>query len=346
VKVIIDPLPVADAGPDKELNCLTLSATLGGPGTSSGAGITYDWRRDTAFVGNTINVITSEAGVYTLLVTNSAACTASDATIVTVDDELPFANIIAVKNVRCWGDKDGSISVDSFTSTHPPVLFSLNGGPFTSQRLYTALLPGEYTITLQDANGCEWSSDVLTVTEPPQLIIDLGANISVALGDSVHLEALINVPFSFLDTLYWNPVYDTVKANTLFQDFLPLTSHYIDLRIIDTNGCATSDRTLLVVNQERHVFIPNIIKVGSAENDVLTVFGGRDVAEVELFQVYDRWGDQMFEEGPFMPNDVSKGWKGRFKGKEVNPGVYVYTAVVRFIDGERILFKGDVTVFK
>ncbi|HPI05108.1 MAG TPA: proprotein convertase P-domain-containing protein [Saprospiraceae bacterium] len=346
VQVIINPLPVADAGPDKQLNCLNLSANLGGPATSSGAGITYDWRLDTAFVGNTRNLITSNAGVYTLLVTNSAACTASDAAIVTIDDELPFADIISVKDVRCWGDKDGSISVDSFTSSHPPVLFSLNGGPFTSQTLYTALLPGEYTITLQDANGCEWTSDAQVVHEPSQLMVDLGANINVVLGDSVHLEALINVPFAFLDTLYWNPVYDTAKANTLYQDFLPFASHYIDLRIIDTNGCATSDRTLLVVNQERHVFIPNIIKVGSAENDVLTVFGGRDVAEVELLQVFDRWGDQMFEEGPFMPNDITKGWKGNFKGKEVNPGVYIYTAVVRFIDGEKILFKGDVTVFK
>ena len=343
---MIDPLPVADAGADKQLNCLVLSSTLGGPGTSSGAGIVYEWRRDTSLIGNTINLITGQAGLYSLLVTNSAGCTASDAAVVTVDDELPFANAISVIDVRCWGDKNGSITVDSIISTHPPVLISLNDGPFTSQRIYSALLPGEYTITLQDANGCEWSSDNLQVNEPPQLLLNLGADITVALGDSVHLEALINVPFSFLDTLYWNPVYDTLKAGTLEQDFLPLTSHFIDLRIIDTNGCATSDRTFLIVDQERHVYIPNIIKIGSAENDVVTVFGGRDVAEVESFQVYDRWGDQMFQSGPFMPNDLTKGWKGNFKGKEVNPGVYIFTAVVRFIDGERVLYKGDVTVFK
>jgi len=346
VEVVIDPLPVANAGADKQLNCLVLSATLGGPGTSSGAGIVYEWRRDTGLIGNTINLITGEAGVYTLLVTNSAGCTASDAAVVTVDDELPFVSAISVKDVRCWGDKNGSITVDSIISTHPPVLISLNGGPFTSQRIYSALLPGDYTITLQDANGCEWTSDNLQVVEPPQLVVNLGADINVALGDSVHLEALINVPFSSLDTLYWNPVYDTLKAGTLEQDFLPLSSHFIDLRIVDTNGCATSDRTFLVVDQERHVYIPNIIKIGSAENDVVTVFGGRDVAEVELFKVFDRWGDQMFEAGPFMPNDLTKGWKGNFNGKEVNPGVYIFTAVVRFIDGERVLYKGDVTVFK
>ncbi|MCC6278958.1 MAG: proprotein convertase P-domain-containing protein [Saprospiraceae bacterium] len=346
VEVVLHPLPVADAGEDKALNCNQVTTTLGGLGSSSGAGITYSWDQNGAQIGDTRNLLTSEAGTYTLVVTNAAGCLDSDIAVVTLDNELPYADIITVKDVRCWGDKNGSISVDSFTTTHPPVLFSLNGGPFTNQKLYSALLPGEYTLTLQDANGCEWTADSLVVEEPPQLMIELGANITVALGDSVHLEALINVPFAFLDTLYWNPVMDTAKANTLHQDFLPLTSNYIDLRIIDTNGCAISDRTLVVVNQERRVYIPNIIKIGSAENDVLTVFGGRDVAEVELFQVFDRWGDQMFLEGPFMPNDVTKGWKGRFKGVDVNPGVFIYTAVVRFIDGERILFKGDVTVFR
>ncbi len=347
VQIVLNPLPVADAGEDKALNCTQITTTLGGLNTSSGAGIAYAWDKDggTA-IGDTRNLLTSEAGAYTLVVTNNAGCSASDIAIVTLDNAIPFADVITIKDVRCWGDKNGSISVDSFTTTHPPVLFSLNGGPFTSQTLYTALLPGAYRLTLQDANGCEWTADSLVVVEPPQLMLELGTSITVALGDSVHLEALINVPFAFLDTLYWNPVMDTAKAGTLLQDFLPFTSNYIDLRIIDTNGCATSDRTLVVVNQERHVYIPNIIKIGSAENDVLTVFGGRDVAEVELFQVYDRWGDQMFKEGPFMPNDVTKGWRGRFNGKDVNPGVFIYTAVVRFIDGERILFKGDVTVFK
>ena len=346
VEVILHPLPIADAGEDKALNCNQLTTTLGGGGTSSGAGITYSWDQDGTTIGDTKTLLTTEAGTYTLVVTNDMGCEDTDITLVTLDNELPFADVISVKAVRCWGDKNGSISVDSFTTTHPPVLFSLNGGPFTSQTLYPALLPGAYTLTLQDANGCEWTADSLFVTEPAQLMLDLGANITVALGDSVHLEALINVPFAFLDTLYWNPVLDTAKAGTLHQDFLPLVSNYIDLRIIDTNGCATSDRTLIMVDQERRVYIPNIIKIGSAENDVLTVFGGRDVAEIEEFRVYDRWGDMMFQEGSFLPNDLTRGWKGRFKGKDVNPGVFIYTAVVRFIDGERILFKGDVTVFK
>jgi|GEM_PF-378784 len=346
VEIVMNPLPIADAGEDQALNCNQITTILGGLGTSSGAGITYNWELNGIYNANTQTLLTNEPGTYVLVVTNGFSCSAADAAMVTLDNEVPVADLITVKDVRCWGDKNGSISVDSYTSTHPPVLFSMNGGPFTSQTLYAALLPGTYILTLQDANGCEWTSESLLVREPPELLLELGANITVAQGDSVHLEALINVPFAFLDTLYWNPVMDTAKAGTLYQDFLPLVSNYIDLRIIDTNGCATSDRTLIVVNQERRVYIPNIIKVGSAENDVLTVFGGRDVAEIELFRVFDRWGDQMFEERNFLPNDVTRGWKGRYKDKEVNPGVFVYTAVVRFIDGERILFKGDVTVFK
>ena len=67
---------------------------------------------------------------------------------------------------------------------------------------------------------------------------------------------------------------------------------------------------------------------------------------VESFRVYDRWGEEMFVAAEFQPHDSSRGWDGRFKGQEVAPGVYVYYAVVRFIDGESVVFRGDVTVFR
>ncbi len=48
----------------------------------------------------------------------------------------------------------------------------------------------------------------------------------------------------------------------------------------------------------------------------------------------------------FQPNDPQFGWDGRHKGKWVNPGVYVYTAEIEFIDGVNMVFKGDVTLVR
>jgi hypothetical protein len=248
--------------------------------------------------------------------------------------------------VRCFGDKNGRITLDSIVSAHQPVLFSINGGPFTTQSDYNPLLPGKYTITLQDANGCEWTTDTLIVHEPPQLTVDLGPTVVADLGDTVRLKAMISVPFSAVRSVFWNPVVDTTHADSLIQIFRPFRDKLINVRITDTSGCYVNGKVLVIVTQDRHVYIPNIIKPSSSLNDVITVYGGKDVDEVESFHIYDRWGDALFESTHLKPGDLSKGWNGRYKGEDVGPGVYVYYAVVRFVNGEKVIYTGDVTVVR
>jgi gliding motility-associated-like protein len=346
VSVVLDPVPVADAGADKAITCTQSDALLGGPGTSSGPGNIYDWTTSGSSVGSAVQLQVTVPGTYQLLVTNSAGCMDSDAVSVILDNTLPRANLIKIVGVKCKGERNGKITVDSITSAHPPVLISLNGGPFETNSTFSALKPGKYTVTLQDAEGCEWTSDTLNVSEPPQLTVDLGTTIEASLGDSVLLKATISVPLSAIHAVFWNPALDTANAGTLAQHLLPFDTKQIAVRVTDTSGCVANARVLIVVSKIREVYIPNIFHPGSSLNDVLTVYGGKDVAEVESFQVYDRWGNQIFEALHLSPGETAKGWNGKYKGEDAPTGVYVYYAVVRFINGEKIVFKGDVTVLR
>ena len=338
--------PVADAGEDKAINCDQTTVLLGGPGTSTGPGITYEWQANGNPVGNAPQLFVGNAGDYTLIVSNSLGCSASDMAGVVLDNDPPRAEVVAVKNIRCFGEKNGVISVDSFTTTHPPVLFSLDGGPFTQQHVFTGLESGTYQLTLSDANGCEWTSQPIVVSEPPQLFIDLGADVEAALGDSVYLQVLSSVPVDALDTIEWKPLLDTLDAGRDFQRFFPLQSWKVHVTVIDSNGCVAVDEMLVRVDQKRHVYIPNIIKPNSVENGIMTVLGGPDVEKVESFRIFDRWGELVYEALDFQANDPAKGWSGLHDGRLVLPGVYVYYASIRFIDGEIEIFKGDVTVFR
>ena len=345
VTVIINPTPVADAGLDRTLDCNTSSVAVGGTNTSTGTGIVYQWKLDSAVTSTSRTLTTSVPGIYALLVTNSTGCTSTDKTLVNLDSELPFATIKA-KGVRCFGDKNGSIQLDSILSTHPPVLFSLNGAAFVTSPVFFPLEPGTYTVALQDANGCEWTADPLEVTEPPELVISLGPDIELSLGDTALVQLQISSPLSALDTIIWNPLLDPAHSGQLFQKWFPTKSSQIGVHVVDRNGCTANDRVLLILNQLRHVFIPNIIAPNAPGNDVVTVFGGRDVEEVEQFQIFDRWGEELYELFNFQPNNVADGWSGKFRGESVNPGVYAYYAVVRFKDGEKEVFTGDVTVLR
>lgn len=345
VTVIINPTPVADAGVDRTLDCNISSVEVGGVNTSTGTGIVYLWKLDTVVTSMDRTLTTSVPGIFTLLVTNSAGCTSTDQTLVNLDSELPFATVKA-KGVRCYGDKNGNIQLDSIVSNHPPVLFSLNGAAFVTNPVYFPLEPGNYTVVLQDANGCEWTADPVTITEPPQLVISLGPDIELSLGDTALVQLQVSSPLSALDTIIWNPLLDPAHSGQLFQKWFPTESRQIGVHVVDSSGCTANDRVLLILNQLRHVFIPNIIAPNSPGNDVVTVFGGRDVEEVEQFQIFDRWGEELYELFNFQPNNVADGWSGKFRGEPVTPGVYAYYAVVRFKDGEKEVFTGDVTVFR
>jgi len=70
------------------------------------------------------------------------------------------------------------------------------------------------------------------------------------------------------------------------------------------------------------------------------------LVNIRQLQVYDRWGDQMAVFNNIVPNDPARGWDGRFRGKEMNPGVYVWWAEVEYSDGTTEIFKGDVTIVR
>ena len=76
------------------------------------------------------------------------------------------------------------------------------------------------------------------------------------------------------------------------------------------------------------------------------VADGAQIDKVDNFQIFDRWGDMVFVDKDFAPNDRKHGWDGRHRGTLMTPAVFVYYAEIRLIDGRVLLFKGDVTLVR
>jgi len=94
-------------------------------------------------------------------------------------------------------------------------------------------------------------------------------------------------------------------------------------------------------------FIPNIFSPdGDGINDIVFVQTNSKITEVTFFRIVDRWGDMVFEEQFFLPNDPSHGWDGRFKEKPLNPGVFLYWLEMKTDDGTVITRRGDITLVK
>lgn len=346
VSIEILPAPVADAGVDMMLDCLTPIVKLGD--SLTGTGLDYQWLLNGIPIpGSGMPQIAADtAGIYTLLVTNQFGCSATDEVDVWLAAPPLSVPGLRIVPIRCAREENGKISVDSVSGGTPPYLYALNGREYGAARQFSGLPPGVYILRIQDAAGCAWSSDSIIIVEPAEIKINLSGDTEAALGDSLHLKVETSLSPGAVDTIIWNPLIDPAAAGQAVQHFLPLHSGKIFVTIIDTNGCFGTAMTELRVTQGRRVYIPNIFKPASDKNPVFLVGGGSDVEKIELFQIFDRWGELVFESRQVEPNEPTGGWDGTLRGKASSPGVYLYRIAIRFIDGEKETYTGTVTLLR
>ncbi len=352
VSVRINPDPVADAGPDIALGCDLSEASIGSSRTT--AGLQYQWTGPAGNPPADADIPVTEvaaAGTYTLLVTDPATgCTASDDVTVTaaMDFLEPFASVIPI---TCFQANDGYIRMDSVQGGQAPYVYSLNGGIFTGQTFFGPLQPGVYTVNIRDNAGCEALLS-FHIGEPDQMDVKLITNLvsgenTMDLGDTIQLIALVNRTDDQIGSVVWKPDSLNYAPAGLIRGISPGESAIYNVAVTDVNGCSDTDRLAVFVRKPRNVFIPNGFSPdGDGDNDLFYIFGGREIRQINSFLIFNRWGDLVYEQFNFQPNDPVQGWDGYYNGLPLNSGVYVYTAEIEFIDGEKVVYKGDVVLLR
>ncbi len=284
------------------------------------------------------------AGTYSLILRDANGCASTPAQpSITLTSAAPIVPVVRAIDPPCFGQTQGSIAVDTVTGGVGPYLYSLNGGGFSSRALFGGLGIGTYTIRVQDANGCTQQASA-TVNQPQELIVDLGTDVIIVLGDSIRLEAATTYP---VEAYSWRPSEGLSCNNCPAPTARPFSTSVYTVMVTDKNGCTDTDQVTVFVDKGRNVYFPTAFSPdGDGNNDRFYPFAGNNVSIVKSFYVFNRWGESMFELFNFQPNDPTYGWDGTHRARLLNSGVYIYVAEVEFIDGETVIFKGDVTLMR
>ncbi|MFN0174275.1 MAG: choice-of-anchor L domain-containing protein [Saprospiraceae bacterium] len=349
-------LPFAEAGPPFTLTCAVDKTTLQGSG-SSGSIYAYTWTTQGGHIvsgANSPNPVVNQPGTYALLVTNTTTgCTQTDNVQVFVETNVPTGFTYDLIKPSCK-DNDGLITFRQVQGGFGPYLYSIDGGlNYASSIDFAAVTPGTYNLFIQDANGCEFQKP-LVVPQAPDPIITTDPQFEIELGDEQQLTAVLapGYPISLIESIVWTPqdgltFADSTIPNLLNPTAKPLKTTEYTVTIISTDGCQSTDRVLIRVDNTPHIYIPNAFSPWNEDgvNDVFLIFAdGDQIQQVDKFQIFDRWGDMVFTDQNFQPNDPAHGWNGRHREKLMTPAVFVYYAEIRLIDGRVLLFKGDVTL--
>jgi gliding motility-associated-like protein len=280
---------------------------------------------------------------YPLTVTDGSGCSLSQ--VLLVSEPPPLAFDLAKEDNICYGEIIGSIAITNDAGGTPPYTFALNNGPFLSQTLYDSLPGGNYTVWMEDANGCGDSAQIYLI-EPQPFEVFAGDDDTVNLGQELSLNGMVlpNIGAS----VTWTPS-DYLNCNDcLNPNLLPLQTTLYTLTATDPlSGCTRSDDVLITVQVVRNVYIPNAWSPNSdGINDEFMIFTGPEVARILELKIFDRWGELVFESYNFPPNNSIYGWNGSFRGKDLKPAVFAYFARVEFIDGFEGFYEGDVTLVR
>lgn len=177
------------------------------------------------------------------------------------------------------------------------------------------------------------------------MLVDLGPDIQLALGDSVQLQALTNQLDSFI--IEWGQPQFLSCSDCPEPWASPAYTTTISVRLVNKNGCEARDFLRVIVEKNDGVFIPNAFSPNNDNiNDFFAVYTDKSVRKVNTFMIFDRWGEKMFESRDFMPNIEQLGWDGRLNGRPMQPGVYVYFTEVEYVDGRKGFFEGGFTLIR
>ncbi|MCC6725339.1 MAG: gliding motility-associated C-terminal domain-containing protein [Saprospiraceae bacterium] len=255
--------------------------------------------------------------------------------------------ITQVNSPLCQFGTDGSIVVQGINGGTPPYVIALNGSnssPVVSfPVIFDNLTFGFHTLTILDANGTVATQEIFMPDAPP-FTLDLGGQQVVTLGNSVTLNAS---SASQIVSWAWSPPDYLDCTDCPAPTSTPLEDITYTIAVTDINGCTADGTVQILVEKKQEVYVPNAFSPNNdGINDELTIFASPQVESVVGFQIFSRWGEQVFAKFDFAPNDLQLGWDGSFKGQIMDPAVFAWYAEIRFLDGQTRLFKGDVTLVR
>ncbi|HZV70250.1 MAG TPA: M43 family zinc metalloprotease [Saprospiraceae bacterium] len=269
------------------------------------------------------------SGSYTLSVVDSNNCQ-SDTAITLPSISGPTIIDISVTPAIC-GLPQGSIEIEAISGSE--LLYQLESQPSSSQPYFSSLLPGLYLATVTDLFDCKSQVEIVV---PDSFSIRL---LDVSVSPEQCSKENGGIHFEIQGSQYTTSVLE-FPGQIFSESINNLKSGEYHLSVQDEFMCRFD--TLVEVGSLCEIYLPNVFSPNDdGQNDVFGQSFDFEVTYWEL-SVFDRSGNLVFQSF-----DPHTGWKGDFKGKQVQLGVYAWILNYKIPSDIQIKHKvGDVTIVR
>lgn len=265
-----------------------------------------------------------------------------DSTVTVTVSEYPKTIFGLNSAPSCSNTPTGILEVMGISGGPAPFRFSLDNIGFQDSSRFTNLVSGMYTVYIQDSNDCIFEQQAL-LPSIPKLDIQVSNVILPCDSALVQLEAKV---------LSGNPIGLQYQWWNGGREITTIATEAGSIWVEVTNECETvhsgaSVKWAELAEDQDIVYIPNVFMPGSndLENTQFKPFFAAGITLLNFhFEVFDRWGDKLFE-----TSSISDGWGGTFRDHDFNPGVQVWHLEADIALCGSVLHverKGDVTVVR
>lgn len=174
-------------------------------------------------------------------------------------------------------------------------------------------VPGFYTDTLKTKDGCD-------------SIVDISLLESQSTTNQVTAKIFPGETFKIGRHTLSTPLRDSFYLTT-------------------SSGC---DSLVVLDLSFFQVYIPNAFTPnGDGNNDIFNIYGDDDLIEIETLRIFDRWGNIIFHKTDLDPHLKNSGWDGTsLSGELLNPGVFIFTTLLRMSDQKSHQLNGSVVLIR
>jgi gliding motility-associated-like protein len=330
-------LPIVDAGPAQQI-CRGTPKQLNATGASN-----YIWSPSIGLsCTNCPQPLASpdSSRMYYLQGTDIHTCVNRDSTYVTVIQpfimqQSPGVEICAGKTINL--DATGA---NTYIWSPATGLSGVTGNRVLARPNTTT----NYRVVGYDRHNCFTDTGYILVTVNPIPVVNAGPDVTITGGNSVTIPTQNSADVT---AYQWTPGNTLSCFNCKNPVATPNQTTTYRVEVTNNGGCKNTDEiTVFVLCGKDNLFIPNTFSPnGDGVNDKLYP-RGNGIYTIKSFKIFNRWGELVFEAADFAANDESKAWNGTYKGKTLNPDVYVYMIEVICNNKNVMGFKGNVSLIK
>ncbi len=342
---ILEPPAMQNEFSTSDFNGFNISCFGATDGTSSASisggtpGYTYAWNTNNSTEAIATNL---GFGMHIISVTDQNNCLFTDTII--LSQPTAVEGTAAITNPNCEDLLTGEIMIENVIGGVPSYAFSLNNEDFSDIEQYTSLPEGEYQMLIVDANNCYDTLDLnLVGAQIPE--ISFQDDLTINLGDSVALIPFIND--INIANISWTSE-ENISCNDCIDPYaFPYFNGSYTIEVTSEDGCVREETINVFVEKDRTVYKPNIFNPNlNDDNGYFFITGGNQIKHIRLFNVFDRWGNRVYQGKNLDHRDPRQGWDGFFNGREAMVGVYFWMAEVAYLDDEVETFSGDFTLIR